>query len=75
MTRAFLLRAIETFAELFQEFGVDAKRATQVEGVPEELSRMKYGALLIDFDAIVTRPVCFVALLCLGSKRTSQSAI
>jgi CheY-like chemotaxis protein len=44
-------RAVEIFTDLFQEFGVDAQLATQVEGVPEELSRMKYEALLIDFDA------------------------
>ena len=43
---------IDTFASLFRELGVDPQPAIKTHGIPEELGRMKYEALLLDFDAV-----------------------
>jgi DNA-binding response OmpR family regulator len=41
---------IETFTDLFRELGVDMQPAIAVEGIPEELGRTKYEALILDYD-------------------------
>jgi hypothetical protein len=39
---------IDTFASLLRELGVDPQPAIKTHGIPEELGRMKYEALLLD---------------------------
>ena len=43
---------LDTFTSLFRELGVDAQPVIRAEGIPEELRRMKYGALLLDCDSV-----------------------
>src|ERR1700730_9028567 len=51
MTRDAGLTA--TFTEISREFGITAQRSSNNNGgVPEELSRSKYEALVIDFETI-----------------------
>jgi hypothetical protein len=42
---------IDIFTTLFRELGVEAQPAIKTQGIPEELGRMKFEALLLDFDA------------------------
>jgi CheY-like chemotaxis protein len=58
---------IQSFTQLFRELGVDAQPAIKVEGIPDELGRMKYEALLLDFDAVAG------ALTILNAVRNSPS--
>jgi len=41
---------IETFTDLFRELGVYMQPAIGAEGIPEELGRTKYEALILDYD-------------------------
>jgi len=43
---------IDIFTTLFRELGVEAQLAIKTQGIPEELGRMKFEALLLDFDAV-----------------------
>lgn len=61
MTNAADLRAlvvtldswlVTTFTETSKEFGIEAQRSASCCGVPDELLREKYEALLLDFDTV-----------------------
>src|SRR5436189_2135595 len=43
---------VVTFTNVSRELGIDAEKTIDSEGVPRELSRVKYEALLLDFDTI-----------------------
>jgi DNA-binding response OmpR family regulator len=41
-----------TFAELSRELGIEAQSSSSTNGIPEELQRAKYEAVLLDFDRV-----------------------
>jgi DNA-binding response OmpR family regulator len=56
MLRALLLTPdnslASTFAELSREFGIEAQASSKTSGMPDELQRAKYEAVLLDFDRV-----------------------
>jgi PilZ domain len=45
-------RLDEQFMAITREIGIDAQATARKEGIPEELTRAKYEAILLDFDTI-----------------------
>jgi len=43
---------VVTFTNVSRELGIDAEKTIDSEGIPRELSRVKYEALLLDFDTV-----------------------
>jgi len=43
---------VTNFTNVSRELGIDAQRSVQTAGVPEELGRAKYEAVLVDFDTV-----------------------
>src|SRR5204863_5269743 len=43
---------VTNFMNVSRELGIDAERSGKADGVPEELGRTKYEAVLVDFDNI-----------------------
>src|SRR5437899_283131 len=43
---------VSNFISIFRELGIDAQRSATIDGVPEELGRAKYEAVLLDFDIV-----------------------
>ena len=41
-----------TFSEISREVGIEAQASATTTGIPEELGRTKYEAVLLDFDAV-----------------------
>ena len=41
-----------SFTSISRELGIDAERSGKADGVPEELGRTKYEAVLVDFDNV-----------------------
>ena len=44
---------VTNFMNVSRELGIDAERSGKADGVPEELGRTKYEAVLVDFDNIL----------------------
>jgi hypothetical protein len=43
---------VTNFTDISRELGIDAQRSGKTAGVPEELGRTKYEAVLVDFDNV-----------------------
>src|SRR5260370_32110245 len=43
---------VTNFTNVSRELGIDAQRSGKTRGVPEELGRAKYEAVLVDFDIV-----------------------
>src|SRR2546427_6442601 len=43
---------VMNFTDVSRELGIDAQRSGKTGGVPEELGRAKYEAVLVDFDTV-----------------------
>ena len=43
---------VTNFTNVSRELGIDAQRSVKTAGVPEELGRAKYEAVLVDFDKV-----------------------
>jgi len=43
---------LSTFAELSRELGIEAQSSSSTDGMPDELKRAKYEAILLDFDRV-----------------------
>jgi DNA-binding response OmpR family regulator len=43
---------VSNFISIFRELGIDAQTSATTDGVPEELGRAKYEAVLVDFDMV-----------------------
>jgi len=43
---------VTNFTTISRELGIDAQRSAKTDGVPEELGRTKYEAVLVDFDNV-----------------------
>jgi len=54
--RAFLVTPdpwlIRNFISACGELGIEAHRSLRTDGIPEELGRAKYEAVLVDFDTV-----------------------
>lgn len=53
---------LEHFIGICRELGIETQRSVTKDGVPEELSRAKYEAVLLDFDSLPDTPSILAAL-------------
>src|SRR5260370_30877666 len=58
---------VTTFTDVSSEVGIETQRSVETAGVPDELSRTKYEALIVDFDTVSQ------ALPIIASVRESRS--
>src|SRR5260370_18464054 len=43
---------VTNFTNVSRELGVEAQRSATTDGIPDELGRTKYEAVLVDFDTV-----------------------
>jgi hypothetical protein len=58
---------VTTFTDVSREVGIETQKSVETPGVPDELSRTKYEALIVDFDTVSQ------ALPIIASVRESRS--